>query len=57
MDVSLSHQCFSPSLSPSLPLSLKSVSMSLDKDKKKKTINNINDFIFIKGVLKFVQVF
>ena len=25
MDVSLSHQCFSPSLSPSLPLSLESI--------------------------------
>ena len=33
--VSLSHQCFSLSLSPSLPLSLKLISMSSDEDFKK----------------------
>ena len=36
IDVSLSHQCFSPSLSPSLPLSLKSISMSSGEDFLKK---------------------
>ena len=34
-DISLLHRCFSPCLSPSLPLSLKSISMSLGKDLKK----------------------
>ena len=35
VNVSPSHQCFSPSLSPSLFLSLKSMGMSLGKDLKK----------------------
>ena len=35
VDVSLSHQCFSPCLSPSLPLSLKSTSMSWGEDKRR----------------------
>ena len=34
IDVSLSHGCFSPSLSPCLSLSLESVSISLGEDKK-----------------------
>ena len=36
IDISLLYQCFSPFLSPSLPLSLKSISMSLCEDLKKK---------------------
>ena len=35
ISVSLSHRCFCPSLSPSLPLSLKSITMYLGEDKKK----------------------
>ena len=34
LPLSLSHQCFSPSLSPSLPLTLKSISMSSGEDLK-----------------------
>ena len=34
IDVSLSHLCFISSLSPSLPLSLKSIRMPSSEDKK-----------------------
>ena len=40
IDVSLSHRCFSPFLSPSLPLSLKINKYNLKKKKKKKVMEN-----------------
>ena len=40
-NVCLSHRCFSTSLSPFLPFSLKPISMSLDEDLKKKKISAI----------------
>ena len=40
IDVSLTHRCFSPFLSPSLPLSLKINKYNLKKKKKKKVMEN-----------------
>ena len=49
INVSLSHRCFSPSLSPALPFSLRLMNVSSGKDQKKERdtaiCKNMDDFL------------